>query len=84
MPGVALRRLHLPVNRFQAMNWTKLRGMAVAKYFARTDRFILAIKHLECANPEISRQVAMAAVASFGYELRLPSSTHEVLRLRVL
>jgi hypothetical protein len=66
------------------MNWTKLRGMAVAKYFARTERFILAIKYLECANPEISRQAAMAAVASFGYEPRLPASRDEQIRLRVL
>ncbi len=66
------------------MNWTKLRGMSVAKYFARTERFILAIKYLECANPEIPRQMAMAAVASFGYEPRLPRPRQERLGLRVL
>jgi hypothetical protein len=52
------------------MNYTKLKGVDVAIDFARSGKFIFAIKHLEKANPEITREQAKAAVESFGYGRR--------------
>jgi hypothetical protein len=65
------------------MNWIKLHGVRAAKYFARTGRFIFAIKHIECANPGISREDAKAAVGSFGYgeKQAWPENERQVIRV---
>jgi hypothetical protein len=52
------------------MDYSKLKGMDGANEFARNGKFIFAIKLLERLNPEISREVAKAAVESFGYGKR--------------
>jgi hypothetical protein len=52
------------------MNTSKLKGIDVAMELARSGKFIFAIKHLERANPDLSREQAKAAVDSFGYGRR--------------
>ena len=49
------------------MDYTTLKGLSVALHFARCGRYIFAIKYIEKENPGISRENAIAAVASFGY-----------------
>ncbi|HMD60176.1 MAG TPA: hypothetical protein VKG78_02030 [Opitutaceae bacterium] len=49
------------------MNWIKLQGMRAARYLASKGRFIFAIKHIEYANPGISREDAKSVVASFHF-----------------
>jgi hypothetical protein len=49
------------------MDTITLKGLSVALQFARCGRFIFAIKYIEKENPGISREDAIAAVASFGY-----------------
>jgi hypothetical protein len=66
------------------MDWIKLHGTKVAKYFAKTGRFIFAIKHIECANPGISREDAKAAVGSFGLGYKNAWSENERHQFRVL
>jgi hypothetical protein len=66
------------------MDWIRLQGIKAAKYFARTGRFILAIKHIECANPGISREEAKAAVGSFGYGEKSAWPENERRLIRVL
>ena len=48
----------------------QLKGTDVAMDFARSGKFIFAIKHLEKNNPELSREEAKAAVDAFGYGRR--------------
>lgn len=52
------------------MDYSKLKGMDAASDLARSGKFIFAIKLLERMNPEITREVAKAAVESFGYGKR--------------
>lgn len=49
------------------MDYAQLKGMDAASELARSGKFIFAIKLLERLNPEITREVAKAAVDSFGY-----------------
>jgi hypothetical protein len=66
------------------MEWIKLHGTRIARYFARTGRFIFAIKHIESANPGISREDAKAAVGSFGYGEKPTWTENERRQVRVL
>jgi hypothetical protein len=72
------------------MDTTTLKGLAVALHFARCGRFIFAIKYIERQNPGISRENAIAAVASFGYREQFWNNETECLdghgenRIRVL
>ncbi len=59
------------------MDYSKLKGLNVALHFARCGRFIFAIKYIEKNNPGISRQRAIAAVASFGYRERFQYNDNE-------
>ena len=52
------------------MDYAKLKGMDAASDLARSGKFIFAIKLLERMNPEISREIAKAAVDSLGYGKR--------------
>ena len=65
-----------------SMDYTTLRGLDVALHFARCGRFIFAIKHLEKVNSGITRQDAIAAVASFGYRERFMYGDGEWLDTR--
>ena len=49
-------------------------GVKTAINFVRSGRIISAIKHIEVANPGISREKAKSIVYSFGYscEMRWP------------
>jgi hypothetical protein len=49
------------------MKTTQLKGIRAAQYFAQSGRFIFAIKHLQIANPGLSREEAKSAIASFHY-----------------
>ena len=49
------------------MDYAQLKGLDAASELARSGKFIFAIKLLERLNPEITREVAKAAVDSFGY-----------------
>jgi hypothetical protein len=50
-----------------AMDYAKLKGIDSASELARSGKFIFAIKLLERMNPEITREIAKAAVDSLGY-----------------
>lgn len=58
------------------MDTSNLKGLHVALHFARSGRFIFAIKYIEKENPGILRADAIAAVASFGYKEQLWYSDH--------
>ena len=49
------------------MDSINLQGIRAAQDFARTGRFIFAIKHILMANPGISRETAKSVIASFRY-----------------
>jgi hypothetical protein len=59
------------------MDYTTLKGLNVALHFARCGRFIFAIKYIEKENPGITREKAIAAVASFGYREQFDDSDSE-------
>ena len=59
------------------MDYSKLEGLNVALHFARSGRFIFAIKYIEQQNPGIAREQAIAAVASFGYRERFVYSDND-------
>jgi hypothetical protein len=52
-------------------------GVEIALKLARSGRIISAIKHLEAANPKISRGTAKIIVHSFGYGRELHWPEHE-------
>ena len=64
------------------MNYTTLKGLNVALHFARCGRFIFAIKYIEKENPGVSREKAIATVASFGYREQFLYNDAELIDVR--
>lgn len=66
----------------RCFDYAAVQGVEEAFAFARLGRLISAIKHLEAANPGISRGEARLIVESsgFGHQLRWPEEDKQPLR----
>lgn len=60
-----------PTASQRSLDHAAIRGVDTAMKFARFGRLISAIKLIEAANPQISRETAKAIVRSFGYDSQL-------------
>jgi hypothetical protein len=72
-------------SKLRTRDCVAVRGVDQAIRFARFGRLISAIKYIESANPQISRETAKAIVRSFGYdcESRWPEIEDQSERNRV-
>ena len=78
-------RPHDAAGKLRTRECVAVRGVDQAIRFARFGRLISAIKYIESANPQISRETAKAIVRSFGYdcESRWPEIENRSERNRV-
>ena len=64
------------------MDYSAVKGVEQGIKLARSRKLISAIRHIESANPEISRERAKEIVHSFGYnsDSRWPEADRQPLR----